>query len=417
MILIWGKGRVWEGIRDFLNYFWIEYEIVDDKDCLDRWRLTTECIWILEKAEWIIPSPWVPSHHALYSDFREKLVWELDLVWDILQKHNLDNRFRFVWVTGTDWKSTVSHLIHQGLERLWKKAFLAGNFEVPFARAILNNLNSWGIGVVEVSSFMAYLIKQIPFEIVAWTNFAVDHLDWHRDLKDYFEAKVNLANRAQRVLTWFDLEQVAKELGVDISYLQWQRVDEESLNIANPFLVGQHNQKNLALAGAVLQGLGFELDRIKKALSNIKGLPHRIEFVGQTDWGVKVWDDGKSTTPQALWAALGAMEDRIVLIAWWYDKGADFEILKDLFKSKVSFGVFLWQTSSRFAKIFDQLGIKYVIVSSMEEAVNRALDYSHQNWVNNILFSPACASFDMFKNRKDRVEKFLKEMERVGKVI
>ncbi len=412
MIIIWGKGKVWQSIAEFLTHFWIEHQLIDDKDCLQDGKISSQCKDLLLRSNLIVPSPWVPSHHQVYTDFRDKLIWELDLVWQILQDRGAAGKFCFVGVTGTDGKSTVSHLIYQGLVGLGQKAFLAGNFDVPFAKSVLENLEEGGTGVVEVSSFMAYLLKSIPIEILAWTNFAPDHLNWHKDLKDYFLAKLNLAHRAKKVLAWFDIEKVAKDFSIDIENIDWQKISLNNWQIKNPYLVGEHNQKNLVLAAETLKSLGFSSNQVGQVLSDIKGLPHRIGLVGQTAWWAKVRDDGKSTTPQSLGAALKAMDGKVVLIAWGYDKGAEFEVLKDLFKDKVSFWVFLGQTAPRFAKIFDQLGLPYVIADSMPQAVEKAMKASWEQNIPNVLFSPACASFDMFKNRKDRVAKFLQNVKK-----
>jgi UDP-N-acetylmuramoylalanine--D-glutamate ligase len=147
--------------------------------------------------EFIIPSPGVPSHHAIYQT--GKVVSELDFACQYLP-----SGFQTIAITGTDGKSTTSAIMYSILEKEYfgkKSVYLSGNFDIPFSATVLDILKKCekkGIVVLEVSSFMAYSLEKFTPDYSIFTNFKPDHLNWHRDLQDYLDAKMHIVTRTKK---------------------------------------------------------------------------------------------------------------------------------------------------------------------------------------------------------------------------
>lgn len=424
MYIIYWKWRVWNAIKSLLDFIGIENRIVDDKDFqititnndsnaqknnnLDIQKIDL-ILWASDK---IIPSPGVPSFHLIYEKFRDKIIWELDMVWRILNKRWIQDNFDIFWVTGTDGKSTVSWFLYKMFEWLkfaiWNNVNvrLSWNFEVPFSETVLDILRSWKqdqkhLVVIEISSFMWYNIKDIKIDWSIWTNIHKDHLNRHNDMDDYYQSKLKMVYNTKN----YCFINPAMDLRLLNMRHYWNQYIMSNL-------IWDHNQKNLnaiySLVYAYFQSKHIWVSdkAIFDQFLNIENLPHRIQFVREIN-GIKIYDDGKSTTAQSLNAWLNSFEWKVVLIAWWSDKWDDFTILRSSFKKNLSWAVFIGQTSGVLKFIADSVGVDNCVVESMEHAVNEAFNIAKQKSVKYILFSPGCASFDMFKNRLDRVEQFL----------
>jgi UDP-N-acetylmuramoylalanine--D-glutamate ligase len=192
-------------------------------------------------------------------------------------------------------------------------------------------------------------------------------------------------------------------------------------DLASTHFVWAHNQKNCALVYQVIKenisllapdSTCTEND-IQQAIGNVYPLKHRMQPVKTIDNIVR-YDDGKSTSAQSLGAALESFHEPIVLIAWGSDKWDSFDHLSTLCQGTVSYWVFLWQTAPLFAKMFTTSNIDHMITSSMQECVHKAREEAKKRWAKVILFSPWCASLDMFKNYEDRAEQFMKAVEDIA---
>jgi UDP-N-acetylmuramoylalanine--D-glutamate ligase len=186
MYLIYWKWKVGSAIAELCRYLEIPYEICDDSDSSASY----------DRYEVIIPSPGVPSHHAIYQT--GKVVSELDFAYQYLP-----SGFQMIAITGTDGKSTTSAIMYSILEKEFsgkKSVYLSWNFDIPFSATILQSLEKWeteGYIVVEVSSFMAYSLEKFVPDYSIFTNFKPDHLNWHSGIQDYFNAKMNLIHRTR----------------------------------------------------------------------------------------------------------------------------------------------------------------------------------------------------------------------------
>lgn len=463
MILIYGKGKVGQGVAALCDHLKLAYEIRDDADGATDFSKYSE----------IIPSPGVPQTHAVYAT--GKVTSELDFGYRFLPKRG----FRIAAVTGTDGKSTTTWALYNVLRgEFGNKAHITGNWDDSFCTTVLQILKSKarsGWLAVEVSSFMAYALKEFAPDWSIFTNFESDHLNWHPSLAEYFRAKWRLMERTKGrcVVTPAVLEK-AKAYGVNMKKVplrifgrrdgsdgrgiaaagpeerrkgrRAERMDEPSrppaagvtllrdrvengklfvsgrakYDLAGMALKGDHNALNLLAVAVVANEAKICSKRTKKYLEKVGGLPHRIETIG-TAAGVRFVDDSKATTPQALRAALSAFTKPVVLIAGGSDKGADFSELAPDFTAKVAKAFLIGATRKAVAKGLDLAKRPYEIcdeekggASAMRWAVEKAFSAAKELGTDAVLLSPGCASFGLFKDYADRAQKFRTEAEKIS---
>ena len=388
---------------------------------------------ILAKATIIVPTPWVSQLHDIYAKYQDKVIAELDMCYDFMQSQGLHPQS--IGITGTDGKSTVTRLIAETLRQLLPShhVHITWNFDDAMSKTILDILKAWTqsekhIFVTECSSFMLYPIKRYHFDIGIRTNFAPDHLNWHPNMPEYFNAKQQLFVHSDICYTTSEVFEQLTPTVKEKTHIYTQTYDLSATNF-----VWKHNEKNCALTLDVVKQFcaSFWAEQsdtsrhseqseesrewisdksIYKAISTIKPLKHRMQPIKEFN-GVTWYDDGKSTSAQSLGAALSSFDKPIVVICWGSDKWDNFDHLAPLFKHNTVQGIFLWQTSPQFASLFDTIWIPYTLTSSMTECVEQARHAAQLHNVDTILFSPGCASFDLFKNYEDRAQQYIAAIE------
>jgi len=171
-------------------------------------------------------------------------------------------------------------------------------------------------------------------------------------------------------------------------------------------LMGVHNLYNSLAAGISANIAGIGKEYIRKALSDFKGVPHRLEYIA-TIRGIRFINDSKATNVNACWYALESMTTKTVLILGGKDKGNDYSEIEDLVKEKCSALIYLGVDNSKLHKAFDHLGLPVADINTgMKDAIAAAYKLAHKG--ETVLLSPCCASFDLFKNMEDRGEQFAK---------
>ncbi len=338
-------------------------------------------------------------------------------------------------------KSQIRHKSHLSKSQMpsqqtaFSRVYLAGNIGTdPFE--FLDDLVETDIVVLELSSFQLQDLDQSP-EVAVLTNLEIDHLDHHRDPDEYLQSKLNIL-RYQGSRDWavinaddfhsleltrdlvkartvyFSLNQkVSWGTYVDQSQTrnsqgQFVWVDkagrEQIITSVNHFkLIGRHNLANGAAALSVGKIIGLGADQLALGLKNFQTLPHRLEFVARVG-GVDYYNDSYATTPAATEAALDSFDRPIVLIAGGSSKEADFSGLGRLIARKVKAMIVIGQTGSRIAQSVGSGRLTLKRASSLGQAVKLASSISRSG--DLVLFSPASASFDMFKNASQRGEEF-----------
>jgi UDP-N-acetylmuramoylalanine--D-glutamate ligase len=342
-----------------------------------------------------------------------------------------------IGVTGTKGKGTTSALIAEMLKTDGRDAFLGGNIGTP-PLDFLEQLTAETIVVLELSSFQIMSLTRSP-QVAVILMVTSEHLDYHKDEKEYFEAKANLvkfqnlndvsivnidypnsvaigrlsANTPFEVST---RDKVTRGVCVDGGTLVYcnRDIKEEIIGLENILIPGKHNWENAAAASCAAKTLGVKIHAIRHVLSTFRGLPHRLELVSESG-GVRYYDDSFSTTPETAIAAIAAFTEPKVLILGGSSKHSDFtELGKVISKSdsiRAIIGIGLeWGRIKE--KIYDLRFKIYENCRNMKEIVVTANKIAEPGDV--VLLSPACASFDMFQNYKDRGKQF---KEQVNKLI
>ena len=340
---------------------------------------------------------------------------------------------KIIGVTGSDGKTTTTSLINHILQKAGYHTFLGGNIGTPLFTK-LPEMTPDDIVVLELSSFQLMNMKVSP-EISVITNITPNHLNIHKDYEEYIEAKKSIfkyQNENGKLILNYDNDitrECAKEaigkviffsdkIKLDNGFIVDQgivkkcedKIRTHILDTADVILRGEHNYMNIATALAVVDGL-VDTDVAVEAIKEFKPVEHRIEFVREID-GVKWYNDSASSSPTRTLSGLNAFKENIVLIAGGYDKNLDYTPIAKPVVEKVSDLILIGQTAG---KIFDKVkeesekqgkNISISMCDTLQEAVDIAKKSAKKGDV--VLFSPASASFDMFKDFADRGRKFKK---------
>lgn len=369
----------------------------------------------------VVVSPGVPYELPLFVEARAagaEVISEVELAWRFMDAPVLA-------VAGTNGKTTVTTLLGEVLENSGLKVFVGGNIGTP-AIEYIENGGGADECVLEISSFHLETTRFFNPHIGILLNITEDHLDRYRDFGHYAGTKLRLfenqsdddyaiinindpeitkrkiPGRGRRVP--FTMEGKA-EGGLFLeggSIVHLFNGSKEEYPVEDIKLKGIHNIENVMSVIASARRAGAPKEVISKTLSVFSGLHHRMELVREFK-GVRYIDDSKGTNIGALMMALKGLVGPVVLIAGGVDKGGDYRTLSALVREKVKLMVLLGE--ARF-KINDALGglAKTVLADSFEEAVKTAHNGAAPG--DTVLLCPACSSFDMFRNYKERGERF-----------
>ncbi len=336
-----------------------------------------------------------------------------------------------IGITGTKGKGTTSTLIYEMLKAEGKDAYLGGNIGLP-PLTFLSKLTKESIVVLELSSFQLQDIKSSP-HIAVMLMITSDHLDVHADTYEYVDAKRNilrfqkrddfavlnrdyLATHESDVYTDGQIYQVSRERTTDqgcyveknVLYLRRNGKEEKILEAKEILLPGKHNLENVAAATMAATLAGVKKETIVTVLKTFKGLEHRLELV-KTVEGVSYYDDSFSTTPETAIAAIEAFSVPEILILGGYSKGSDFTELGRVISTATNIKAIIgigqeWEVIKSFITRKDGEILFIEGAKDMQTVVTAAAKIATEG--NVVLLTPACASFDMFKNYKDRGNQF-----------
>ena len=333
-----------------------------------------------------------------------------------------------IGITGTKGKSTTSTLIYKILKAAGRDVYLAGNIGKP-AIEILPGLAKKSIVVLEMSSFQLQELKHSP-NIAAILNIFPDHLDSHKNFKEYINAKAGIAANQKREdkIFYFSNDQNSKYI---ISKSHAQKIPIQfrkflflirKWNFLNLKIRGTHNIKNALMAAEICRNLKIKERIIQRTIQNFKGLEHRLEFVraiklknkNKTATIIEFYNDSASTNPQTAAAAIKAFKEPKILIAGGKDKNLDYASLSKALKNSDTLLVVLFgENKNKIKKALTKYGVPIKLVKDLKNAVR--LTYEKDNKLIKlkaeslaVLFSPASASFDMFTDYKERGKVFKK---------
>ncbi|MEX2054044.1 MAG: UDP-N-acetylmuramoyl-L-alanine--D-glutamate ligase [Candidatus Colwellbacteria bacterium] len=308
-----------------------------------------------------------------------------------------------IGITGTKGKGTTTKLIYDILKADGKQVYLGGNIGTS-PLGFLEELTDKSITVLELSNVQLWAIKHSP-HIAGVLNIFPDHLDWHKDFKEYVGSKAGIAKYQNKddFIFYFPDNKYSKSIAKK-SKGHKVGVDPTNLKI-DLKMPGEHNRRNAAMAAAICAHVGVKPSVIIETIKEYEGLLYRLSKVATKD-SILYYNDSASTNPQTAAAAVKAFPgEKKVLIAGGYDKGLDYKPLKEAIKAETVKLVVLYGANK--AKIKEALGdvvkIK-LITGSLEEAVGAAKGALPGGGV--VIFSPGAASFDMFNSYKHRGETF-----------
>jgi UDP-N-acetylmuramoylalanine--D-glutamate ligase len=331
-------------------------------------------------------------------------------------------------VTGSDGKTTTTTLVSEMLKADQRSVHLGGNIGRSLIEEVLQ-IPPTGEIVLELSSFQLMGMERSPDYSVI-TNLSPNHLDYHTSMDEYVDAKCNifrhqaaddwlvlnrdnevtraLAAKARGEVLWFSRRERLQQgayLDSDRLVLQLQGKEETICRIDDMVLPGWHNVENMLAAALVARGKGVSLSAIRQVATTFAGVEHRLEFVRELD-GVKYYNDSIASSPTRTAAGLQALSSPVILIAGGYDKKIPFEPLAKAMLGRVKAVALIGQTAEKIALALRQAAASGTTLpatercASLEEAVRWCQSQSRPG--DAVLLSPACASFDMFRDFEER---------------
>ncbi len=355
---------------------------------------------IFERRDLIVVSPGVPSDLpglVLAKRRRIPVVGEFGLAARLL-------KWPLIAVTGTNGKSTTVTLIHKMLKAGGMDAALAGNIGTPLME-IVEERKKFDWVVAEVSSYqLETLLPPFRPKVSAILNITEDHRDRYPGFHEYALAKFRIfKDQGPKDTLIYNAADPVVTQGVRRAKVRKIDFQSETHSLDGMKLAGIHNQENMKAAIAVARTAGASPQAIQKILETFEGLPHRTEFV-RTRLGVSYFDDSKGTNVDAAVKSLAGFPDRrVVLIAGGRDKGGSYETLKKAAAKKAKAVIVLGEARRRLAEALRSVA-DVSVVKDLEEAVPLAASKAKAGDV--VLLSPACSSFDQFKDYKERGETF-----------
>ena len=383
--------------------------------------------------DYVIKSPGIPDTAAIIKKFVLKQI-------QIISEIEFASKFTdatIIGVTGSNGKTTTATIIYEILKSENIDVDIAGNIGVSFASKVAaSNTKNY---VLELSSFQLDGIIDLNPHIAIMTNLSPDHLDrYNNSFENYINSKFNIIkNQSEKDYFIYDLEDVkivefiknnnhkiksnllpfsTTKTKDSVTYLEDKNIisiinKNKIIMPTNNFpLIGTHNLKNAMAATTVANLLKIRKETIRKSLEHFQAVEHRLEHVLKIN-KVNYINDSKATNVNAAYYALDSMQSSTVWIVGGIDKGNKYEELFSLVNEKVKAIICLGKDNKKIFENFENL-VEYITeVKSMSEAVKEAYTIAKSN--DNVLLSPACASFDLFKNYEDRGEQFKAEVRKL----
>lgn len=377
-------------------------------------------------ADLVVKSPGIPEKNAIVTLLRQK---GIPIISEIELAYRYKGNSKIIAITGSNGKSTTTSLIYHICKSAGLDCALVGNIGYSFAKQVAECPKEWY--VAEVSSFQLDDIQDFRPDVALLLNITEDHLDrYNYQFQNYINSKFKIIQNqtAEDYFIYnYDDETIQKHLQT-LSILHTNplpfsmkqelkkgayikgdnvilRAPEErvSMSIYDFAIKGKHNQANTMAAGIAASVIGIRKEKIRESVSTFASLEHRSEYVA-TVRGVEFINDSKATNVNSTWYALESLNKPTILILGGVDKGNDYEMLDDLVRNKVKAIVCLGIDNSKIINAFAGKVATIVETTSAKECVEIAFKLATKG--DAVLLSPACASFDLFKNFEERGTQF-----------
>ncbi|MGE5306798.1 MAG: UDP-N-acetylmuramoyl-L-alanine--D-glutamate ligase [Alphaproteobacteria bacterium] len=396
----------------------LKEEMTELEDLALSYFLGGEDRQALAGVDCVIPSPGVAADNPLLCDAvagRIPVLSEIEIAYRFLPAP-------LVAITGTNGKSTTTTLAGEMLKAGGRKVFIGGNIGAPLIGFVAGE---WEWGVVEISSFQLEWVKEFRPRIAALLNLSEDHLDRYPDFAAYCQAKeriftaqtqddIAILNRDDP-LVWALRERLAARVvsfgfgevtdgvyALDDAIIWRDGSREEEFPLSGVKIHGIHNVENMMAAIAVAKAVGVSQAAIQRSLEEFPGLEHRLEFVRERN-GVRFYNDSKGTNVGAVMKSLASFSAPVLLLAGGVDKGGGYGVLREAIQQKVRRLILFGAARRIIANALGDLTAT-AVVEDLAQAVRDAAEHAQPGDV--VLFSPACSSFDMFRNYAERGKAF-----------
>ena len=411
-VFVSDKGQIKENYREILEKNSIKWEEGNHNES------------IILSADEVIKSPGIPENAPIIKKIREKGI-------PVISEIEFAGRYAKgikICVTGSNGKTTVTNLIYHILKKAGKNAAMTGNVGNSFAMAVAEG--SYDYYVIELSSFQLDGMYDFKADIAVLLNITPDHLDrYDYKLQNYIDSKFRVTQNQKKddfLIYWegdpiIRTELSKKQYGMTLlpfsdeikkgmaAYIENNELIIDYPNKTNLMTIhdfalkGRHNTYNSMAAAIAGKVLNIRKEVIRESLADFQGVEHRLEPV-ITVCGVNFINDSKATNVNSTWYAIECMENEIIWIVGGVDKGNDYSELFPVVKKKVKAIVCLGKDNKKIIEAFKDKVATIVETTSMEEAVRSSYYLAKKG--ETVLLSPACASFDLFKNYEDRGRQF-----------
>ncbi|MCG7855955.1 UDP-N-acetylmuramoyl-L-alanine--D-glutamate ligase [Flavihumibacter sp.] len=376
-------------------------------------------------AHLVIKSPGIPEKNELVKKIRLK---GIEVISEIEWASRFMGDSKVIAITGSNGKTTTTALTFHICRHANLDCALVGNIGTSFARQVAEDPKPWYI--VEVSSFQLDDIVHFRPHVAILTNITEDHLDRYEYIfNNYIRSKFRITMNQQATdhFIYCEDDEVTKTHIKEFSILsnplpfsmrkevlQGAFIKDQEMTVVTGdeklqmsiydfALKGKHNQYNTMAAGLAASVIGLRKNKIREAIQSFEALEHRMEHVASVR-GVEFINDSKATNVNSTWYALESMTAPVILILGGVDKGNDYSLILELVKEKVKGIVCMGTDNTKIHQAFQNDVAVIVNTTSAAEAVHSAFQLADKGDV--VLLSPACASFDLFKNYEDRGNQF-----------
>lgn len=412
-VFVSDAGEISQKYRDELDSLGVSYEFNQHTD--EKILSATE----------VIKSPGIPDKAPIIKKLVEKGV-------PVISEIEFAARYtdaRLICITGSNGKTTTTMLTYHILKNAGLNVGLAGNIGQSFAKQVALKQHDWY--VLELSSFMLDNMYSFRADIAVLLNITPDHLDrYEYKIENYRNSKFRIIqNQTEQDVFIYCADDPETLTGLKEhrpnaraypfsilekmqpgAYLNENHINisinnqpDFSMSITDLALQGKHNIYNSMASGIIAKVLELRNETVRESMGSFRNIEHRLEHVGRIS-GINFINDSKATNVNSTWYALESMPSEVVLILGGVDKGNDYTMLKDLVKNKVKAIVCLGKDNKRIHDAFEEDVDVIVNTFSASEAVEIAYHLAKKG--DTVLLSPACASFDLFKNYEDRGNQF-----------
>lgn len=418
-VLIIGCSKSGYWASKLLNKKGLDVTITDAKKIAQKEELESLGIKVYDEGHpeflkskeysYVVKNPGIPYSNELVKYFVDNNV---PVYCEVEIALHYPKNYKIAAITGTNGKTTITTLVNEILKEEFT-SYACGNIGTAVSEIVYNHENEDAKLSLEISAFQLLASPSFHPEAAVITNLTPDHLDYFDTLDDYYKAKT-LVYQNMSGDDWFlrnidDPETMKYVKDVKCKVIDFSTdkqadlcvkdgnvvlFDEVLFKASDLKIIGKHNLSNAMVAAALAYKLGASVKTIEKVITSFKGVEHRIEYIRELN-GVKYYNDSKGTNTDSTVIALKAFDKPVILLAGGHDKHTGFKGIednKDKIKTLITFG----ETKNMLAEIKEDS----IVCETMNEALNKAYQIAKDGDV--ILLSPACSSYDQFKNFEER---------------